>query len=291
MAVYPNPRRAGALRWICITAGLAVALSAGLSPRTSLAQEPDVRLTPHRAVYDLKLVEARGKQSLQAVRGRIVYDFSGNACEGYALQFRQVTELDTGEGRQAMSDLRSTTWEDGAAKAFQFASQNFLNQQETSSTKGRAERDGSGVAVALTKPETKATTLDVPVVFPTEHVRKVIAAARAGKSLLEVSVYDGSDNGEKIYNTLAVIGKPIGPDKPSQDAVASHAEVASLKRWPVTISYFDRSKRGGEQTPVYSIGFELYENGISRELSLDYGDFVIAGTMTSLEIHDSKNCP
>ena len=51
-----------------------------------------------------------------SARGRILYDFSGNACEGYALQFRQVSELDNGEGKVTLSDLRSTTWEDGAAK-------------------------------------------------------------------------------------------------------------------------------------------------------------------------------
>ena len=39
-----------------------------------------------------------------------------------------------------------------------------------------------------------------------------------------------------------------------------------------------------EQTPVYAIGFELYENGISRALSLDYNDFVVTGKLSSLEI-------
>ena len=38
---------------------------------------------------------------MSAVRGRILYDFSGSACEGYALQFRQVSELDSGEGKVA----------------------------------------------------------------------------------------------------------------------------------------------------------------------------------------------
>ena len=63
-----------------------------------------------------------------------------------------------------------------------------------------------------------------------------------------------------------------------------------MARWPVTVSYFDRAKTGGEQTPVYSIKFELYENGISRALVLDYNDFVISGELTTLEIHDSKPC-
>ena len=47
-----------------------------------------------------------------AARGRILYDFSGSACEGYALQFRQVSELNSGEGKMTLSDLRSTSWAD-----------------------------------------------------------------------------------------------------------------------------------------------------------------------------------
>ena len=65
-----------------------------------------------------------------------------------------------------------------------------------------------------------------------------------------------------------------------------------MTRWPVTISYFDRAagEKTGEQTPVYAITFELYENGVSRALLLDYGDFVLTGEMTSLEIKDGKPC-
>ena len=48
---------------------------------------------------------------------------------------------------------------------------------------------------------------------------------------------------------------------------------------------------GGEETPVYAITFELYENGISRALSLDYNEFVVTGKLTSLEIKAPKPCP
>ncbi len=60
----------------------------------------------------------------------------------------------------------------------------------------------------------------------------------------------------------------------------------------MTISYFDqaRKKPEGEQTPVYAIGFELYENGISRALTLDYGDFVVVGEMSQLELKDAPAC-
>jgi hypothetical protein len=38
------------------------------------------------------------------------------------------------------------------------------------------------------------------------------------------------------------------------------------------------------------MSFELYENGVSRSLVLDYNDFVIAGTMGKLNVKDTKPC-
>ncbi|HLN10048.1 MAG TPA: cell envelope integrity EipB family protein [Xanthobacteraceae bacterium] len=278
------------------TAGIGVAtlgvVALGVATAGPARAESDapIALAPHRAIYDLKLADTH-KRSLEAVRGRIVYDFSGNACEGYELRFRQVTELDSGEGKAAVSDLRSTTWEDGQAKNFRFASQNYLNDDIVDQVDGRAERQPDGVTVDLTKPEAKKADLG-DVVFPAEHMRRVIAFARAGKTILELPIFDGSETGEKVYNTLTVIGhKLASDDKTPADPTASEKTLAGMARWPVTISYFDKGKTAsGEQTPVYSIHFELLENGISRAVSLDYGDFSIAGEMTSLELKDVKPC-
>jgi hypothetical protein len=69
--------------------------------------------------------------------------------------------------------------------------------------------------------------------------------------------------------------------------------MAKLTRWPVTVSYFDRDpkkERSGEETPAYSIGFELYENGISRALMLNYADFSIGGELVSLDVKKAKPC-
>ena len=271
----------------------AAALAVLARPGPAHSQGAAVSLASHRAVYDLKLASTRGKRAMNAVRGRILYDFSGSACEGYALQFRQVSELDSGEGKVIVSDLRATSWEEGAGKRLRFHSQNYFDEALRDSVDGQAERDGDGVAVELKEPGEKKLDMKNELVFPTEHVRRIIAAARDGKTLMQVSVYDGSDTGEKLYDTLTVIGKAIAPDehKPT-DAVAGQAAFAGLTRWPVTISYFDHAvaEKSGEQTPVYAITFELYENGISRALLLDYGDFVLTGEMTSLEIKDVKPC-
>jgi len=250
-----------------------------------------IPLAPHRAIYDLKLGQLRGKRSLEAVRGRIVYDFAGNMCDGYDLRFRQVPELDSGEGKTALSDLRSTSWEEGASRSLRFDSQNYLDQKLVDSVDGHADKGPDGVTVKLLKP--KPSTMGIgTAVFPSEHMRRIIAAAREGKTLLELTVYDGSETGQKVYQSLTVIGKRIAPNEHApSDAAAGQAAFAGLERWPVTISYFDRAQQGqGEQTPVYAISFEAYENGVARALLLDYGDFTVSGDLTSLEMKDAKPC-
>jgi hypothetical protein len=256
------------------------------------AQAQTIDLVPHRAIYELSLGKVRGKASVQNARGRILYDFSGNACEGYSLEFRQVAELDNGEGKVTLSDLRSNTWEDGTARSYRFSSQNHLNQRLLDAVDGKAERNTSAVAVTLTKPEARKVDLDAAIVFPTEHVRRIIQAARSGQTILEFPIYDGSETGEKVYNSLTVIGREIGPgERDLADAASGNKVLAGLRRWPVTVSYFERNKPAGEQTPVYSISFDLYENGISRTLVLDYNDFSISGVLKNLELKDSKPCP
>jgi hypothetical protein len=256
---------------------------------------PTVPFLAHQAAYDLTLTKSRRSPSLEAVRGRIVYKFTGSDCEGYTTDFRQVSQIDAGENKSQLSDLRSTTWEDADSNTYRFKIKTLMNDTETSAVDGFAERgtDGS-VTVKLKEPEVKTFKLAKDTVFPTEQVHRIIAAAREGKSLLELSVYDGSDNGEKIYNTLTVIGHPIAGEKaPSTpDAGSGNAALKTMTRWPVTVSYYDRNAKSdtGEQTPAYAMSFELYENGVSRQLSLDYNEFVVAGAMSKFDVQDSKPC-
>jgi hypothetical protein len=273
------------------TMAAVVAMVGGGATRPTAAPASTGELLAHRAVYDLHLAKTRGKTAV-AARGRILYDFTGSVCEGYTLQFRQVTELDNGEGRVTLSDLRSNTWEEGAGKSYKFNSENYLNQRLVEAVNGKAERHAGMVALALTKPKEHKLDLDAGIVFPTEHVRRIIVAAREGKTILEFPVYDGSDGGEKVYNTLTVIGHAIAPTaRVPSDAAAGQKALAGLTRWPVTVSYFDRAAKPGEQTPVYAISFELYENGVSRALVLDYNDFSIRGELSTFETKASKPCP
>ena len=278
------------LGWLAIAA-----VTAGSSFASGEAQAAAGRsFLPHQALYELSLLKSRGSNAINSARGRILYNFSGSACEGYTSEFRQVSELDSGEGKVTLSDLRSTSWEDGAGKSYRFKIDARTNDSDSSLVDGMAERSGDHITVKLKQPEVKTFTLDGTTVFPTEQIQRIVAAAREGKSVLELTVYDGSDNGEKVYNTLSVIGQPIPGDRAidSPDPSTQNDVMKTMTRWPVTVSYYDRDAKAneGEQTPVYAMSFELYENGVSRALVLDYNDFVISGKMGKFDVKDAKPC-
>ena len=83
-------------------------------------------------------MKSRGSNAINGARGRILYNFSGSACEGYTSEFRQVSELDSGEGKVTLSDLRSTSWEDAAGKSYRFKIDARMNDGDSSA--GRRHR-------------------------------------------------------------------------------------------------------------------------------------------------------
>ncbi|HZM06910.1 MAG TPA: cell envelope integrity EipB family protein [Methylocella sp.] len=263
------------------------AATAVLPPQANTNLTKPISLVSHRAVYELTLAKSVGTKSPTAAHGRIAFDFTGSACDGYVQNFRQLTELQPAEGPTRVSDMHSATFEDADGRNFDFKVQTSIDSGTAEAVDGKAWKSGTGrLSVSLTKPKHSKVELDAGVVFPTEHLKRILAAAEAGENLLEVKVYDGSETGTKIYETTTYIGHPIAD--PAVEKAAHIPELDNIRRWPVSISYFESGKK--DDAPSYILSFDLYENGISRALRLDYGDFVLAGEMSSLELLNEPAC-
>lgn len=278
----------------CLLAGPAFAAPGGPdtpAPPAAAKEEP-VILAGHRAIYDLSLGSTGGSRSIDSASGRIVIDFRGDACRGYTMQTRQVTVLDSGESGNRMSDLRNTTFEGGDGRDFRFKTTTLLNGTPSASIDGTAALT-DGLKVTLKEPKRDQFRATGEVVFPSAHMRRLVQAARAGQTTLSLKVFDGSDDGRKVYDTLAVIGRqvaePTAAAQPGRDKPLHEGAIASVRRWPVTLSYFTPGE--GERTPIYTLGFDLYENGVSGALKLDYGDFSILGDLTKLDLEKAPAQP
>ena len=97
----------------------------------------------------------------------------------------------------------------------------------------------------------------------------------------------GSDGGDKIYHTLNVIGH--ASKTALEDPTQSIPAMKDMSHWKVTVSYFDITK--SDSNPSYTLGFRMWENGVSSDLTLDYGEFALKGTMTKLDLLPEDPCP
>lgn len=244
-------------------------------------------LASHRAVYDLTLLKTGGAKGPAQARGRIAFEFSGSPCEGYVQNFRQITELQPSEGQARLSDMLSATFESGDAQDYRFSIETKVDGARADEIDGKAHKTADAkLAVDLVKPKPARPQLPGPALFPTEHLRHIIDAARAGETILEARVFDGTGDGQKIFDTMSVIGKPSGA--PAQDKAPLSDALKAMRRWPVAVSYFEPGGKDGQ--PSYVLSFDLLENGISRALKLDYGDFALRGEMTELKLLPAKEC-
>ena len=250
------------------------------------------KLVAHRAIYEMTLDDARSASGITGIDGRMVFEFTGSECDGYSLNMRMVTKMTDTQGQTNLTDLRSSTWEQGDGQKFRFQSAQYLNDKLGDITMGRAVRETpkEAVKVKLSQPSAAELDLSGPLLFPTQHSFALIAAARTGQGLFQARVYDGSEKGQKVYDTTAFIGTEVQPGSdPKLEQVAQDKGLGELASWPVSIGYFEA--KGADLTPSYQIDFRLYENGVSRDLLIDYGDFSIRGTLTSLEYLKATECP
>ena len=265
-------------------AGIAIAIA---RPASAQSSKP-VAFVAHRAIYDLALDTDPSHPSVDAARGRIVFEFSGSACEGYTQNLRQVVVLQGSELGEKLLDSSSRSFEEADGKIMRYSGSLKINDGEPQETDGTAEKNADGLTVKLKKPEAETVELKGAVMFPTFHYQSLVAAALKGNTSFETQIFDGTGDGKTISDSFAVIGKLL-PEAKASDAVRK-AGFATLKRWPVTISYFDGEGQDRE-TPSYSTSMELLENGVADALTLNYGDFVLKGTLRQIEALPQKSCP
>ena len=154
-------------------------------------------------------------------------------------------------------------------------------------TDGVAKKNKIGdVAIDLNKPKRGKLEYSGPILFPTDHLRKILQTAREGGKMLAARVYDASGDGSKRFDTLTIIGEPL-KSEPQEKPFQAEA-FRNLRRWPITISYFDLEQK--DQPPSYVLTLELFENGVTYSMKLDYGDFVLGAKTSSLTLLPPPKC-
>jgi hypothetical protein len=266
---------------------------AGAPPAAADIGPGAVVFTPHRAIYDLSLSRAATGSGVADVNGRIVYEITGSACEGYTQNMRFVSRTSNQEGNAQETDLRTSSWEDVPARKLRFSTSSYQNGALAEQTRGTASRAEPGQAgkAELAKPEARTIEIPAGVYFPIQHSMALIVAAREGRHVLSADLYDGSDNGTKLFATSAIVGRQAVAGAVKFPAkLAGTAALAESPSWPVSISYFEYGARRKDEIPLYEMSYRFHENGVTSALVIDYGDYAVKGDLAALELLEPSKC-
>lgn len=281
------------MAWFRILAQTACLLAPLLAPLPAAAAAgiQPVTLAPHRAVYDFVLAKSSAGASITDMNGRMVFELTGSACDGYSQAMRFVTRTTNQNGETSVADLRNSSWEEAMGRSFRFNSHQYRDDKLSETTTGEAQRGRDSVVVELTKPQRKKISIPASVLFPVQHSVAMLDAARRGQTVFQADLYDGAEKGEKYFMTMAAIGKEKPPGHNAGLASVPNGEALdALRSWPITLGYFDPKRDVSDALPTYELSFLFFENGVVRNVVLDYGDFVLRGDMKSLTFLEAPRC-
>ena len=116
-------------------------------------------------------------------------------------------------------------------------------------------------------------------------MKEVLAKAESGGGFYQTTLYDSSEDADRVMMTSVTIGKakPIEKNDPERSAAA---RLENQSYWPVSIAYFDPTEERGEALPDYEISFLLHESGVTRSLEMNYDEFSIRGQLVDLTMFD-----
>lgn len=271
-----------------------ITLATGATAQSARASDIS-NFAPHRAVYELTMGDSSAGSGVTGVSGRMVYELNGSACSGYTQNMRFVTIMTNQDGADTVSDLRNSSWEEADAKKLTFSSTQYQNDQLADSSQGDALRSKGAtpvVGVDLVKPAKKRVSLPTDIYFPMQHASTLVQAAKSGVKMFTANLYDGSEKGEKYYLTNTIIGPKFKTGVAASVGSFKGADkLATVDSWPMTISYFDAGKDHEDQTPSYELSFRYFENGVTSDLKIDYGEFSIKGELKELTFLEPAKCP
>lgn len=272
---------------------------AGLYPfnpaRAAPAQAPmaalsrAVSLVPHHAVYNLSL-QSSLSGSVVAADGTMDYQLN-DACEAWATAQRLNVDITNNDGSVSHMISDYVTWERKDGRLLRFGLRQTSNGKLVANIQGQATRepDGSGW-IHYTAPALKIVALPAGTLFPLAQTIALLDGATKGRKFLGAPLFDGTDeNGaEDSFAVMGAFGESRAERVGDDPSALGSQLLRQVANGRVAISFFDRSN-SEDNIPNYEVAMRYWQNGVSDDVAMDFGDFVIRATLAALN-SNGKRC-
>jgi hypothetical protein len=263
------------IRQIAVLFALALALPAAANAAAGEAGG----LTGQDAYYSLTLAKVRTHDvtgATGAMRFSVV-----DGCSGWGTTQHMTLLIRNADGSLNKTVTDYMTWESKDSKTLTFTLQEHDDDGkliiDDAGTATHSGADGTG-SIAYTTPKGRLINLPPGTLFPMAHTAALLAAGAAGKKFISVPLFDGTTD-EGAQSTFVAI---LGHNLPAKNQFPDLAKLASTD---VDIAFYDRKNK--DENPNFRSQMRYYEDGVATGILLDFGDFVMRGTLEKLTIPPS----
>ena len=268
---------AKAFRPAAAAAALSVA-GFGISPAGA------AEIAPHHALYSMSLGATHGDAGVTGAGGTMAYQW-GESCDGWTVEQRYRLKMAYAESQDVSISSNFVTWESKDGLRYRFNQKETRNGTDSDEIRGKAKLDGTdkGGTVEFEKPQPKSLKLPPGVLFPSSHTIFLIDKAKAGENFISRQLFDGATV-ENAVLVSAVIGAKVEPDEES----AKKSPLLNRPGWRVRLAFFPADQKA--EKPDYELGMLLLDNGVSRDMVIDYGEYSIRAKLDDIEALPRPGC-
>ena len=264
--------------------GKALGAAAGLLAGIAAGSAGAADIVPHHAVYSMSLGATHGDAGVTGAGGTMAYQW-GESCDGWTVEQRYRLKMAYAESQDVSISSNFVTWESKDGLRYRFNQKETRNGTDNDEIRGTAKLDGAdkGGAVEFEKPQPKSLKLPPGVLFPSSHTIFLIDKAKAGENFISRQLFDGATV-ENAVLVSAVIGAKVEPDEES----AKKSPLLNRPGWRVRLAFFPADQKA--EKPDYELGMLLLDNGVSRDMVIDYGDYSIRAKLDDIEALPKPGC-
>ena len=242
-----------------------------------------VILTPHRAAYQVQLVEPRGQ--LTSAAGLMTIE-SARVCKGWSVITTLRMKYQYSDGTMADTEVTFSSVEN--RMLYQFSLVELINGVTARQVRGNAvltERGGDGVA-HFKLPEQRDEFLPRGTLFPMAHLLDAMISAEYGKKRIGRFMFDITRGDNSLFEVTTLVPNGV---RPHDDGPGTGLDALTERPWWLfRMAFYSQRSRG--QEPSYQVTSNIQDNGVVRAYMIEDGNMALKFTLSAIEPLPPPQC-